>query len=106
MFKKIFFAIFCLIISIITIIICIPNKNNLKAAINDNDLNPSRYTFGFDDLSGSDGRINFKKVTIDSIEYLMFFGTSSASYGGVSVHVINLTKERLEIELLKKQLKK
>ena len=104
MFKKLFWT--TLTISITAIIICISCKEKLKAAINDNDLNPSRYTFGFDDLNGYEGRINFKKVTLDSIEYLMFFGTSSTPYGGVSVHVVNLTKERLEIELLKKQLKK
>ena len=40
------------------------------------------------------------RVTVDGMELMVFF----ASSGYTSPHVINLTKEKLEIELLRKQL--
>lgn len=47
--------------------------------------------------------LHYRKMLIDNIEYAIFYNTGS-SYAGTSPFVINLTKDKLEIELLKKQL--
>ena len=43
---------------------------------------------------------------IDSMEYVLFFVRQQSSQTGYAVTVVNLTKEKLEVELLKKQIKK
>lgn len=50
--------------------------------------------------------IQYNTIEIDGMTYAVFGGSSGAAYGGTSVAVVNLTKEKLEIELLKKQLSK
>ncbi len=45
----------------------------------------------------------FKRIVIDSMEYALF--TSVGTYNHGTPFLVNLTKDKLEIELLKKQLK-
>lgn len=45
-------------------------------------------------------RIEMSRVTVDGMELMVFF----TSTGYTSPHVVNLTKEKLEIDLLTKQL--
>lgn len=44
------------------------------------------------------------RITVDSMEFAVFVSHGSSNMGNTTV--INLTKERLEIEVLKKQLNK
>lgn len=48
--------------------------------------------------------IGYKDYTIDSMTYRAFLAERSS--GGTSLFVVNLTKDKLEVELLKKQLEK
>lgn len=45
-----------------------------------------------------------ERVTIDGMEYMLFYVTDRTSQTGYSIATVNLTKDKLEIELLKKQL--
>lgn len=47
-----------------------------------------------------------RKVIVDNIEYIVFYADKNYSRTSNAIAVMNLTKDKLEIELLKKQLAK
>lgn len=48
--------------------------------------------------------VSYRNRVIDGIEYAIFYHGQAGSQSGSQPFVINLTKEKLEIELLHKQL--
>ena len=52
----------------------------------------------------SEYRVDYTLIEIEGMEYAVFNGASQHPYGGIGVSVVNLTKDKLEIQLLKKQL--
>jgi hypothetical protein len=48
--------------------------------------------------------LNYQDCTVDGMQYRAFLAERGS--GGTSLFIINITKEKLEIELLKKQLLK
>lgn len=90
---------FCLFLSVI-LVNCDISVQKTKAQINNNEEDFNYYII----RNNIDPGTEVKKIEIDSIQFLLFQSDGSNSRG--IPFVINLTKEKLEIELLKKQLKK
>jgi hypothetical protein len=47
---------------------------------------------------------NKEKITVDGIDYLLVYTKHNTSQTGYDVELVNLTKDKLEIDLLKKQI--
>lgn len=60
---------------------------------------PSADSYGY-------GRYQFTTETHEGMEYGIWALVGGGSQTGYAIHVVNLTKEKLEVELLKKQLNK
>lgn len=89
----------CLILAII-LSNCEISVKKAKAEANPNWTEEQYYPAEY---KGNGGTF-FKRIYIDSIEFGFF--QSTATYSTGNPFVVNLTKEKLEIELLRKQLKK
>jgi len=73
----------------------------MKGAKAEDNAKYGRYVFS---VGYSYNLIQYNTIEIDGMEYAVFGGASSNH--GVGVAVVNLTKDKLEVELLKRQLKK
>jgi len=80
------------------------NFERVKA---DNETERIRYGHYVFSVAHQGFDIQYNTIIIDGMEYAVFGGQADGHhYGGVSVAVINVTKDKLEVELLKKQLNK
>jgi hypothetical protein len=75
---------------------CEVKFKEVKAEINPNQKEFISIGTG---SGGSTYHFEIRRLEIDSMEYAVF------TYYGDAIYSINLTKEKLEVELLKKQLK-
>jgi hypothetical protein len=76
---------------------CEVKFKEVKAQINPNQKELVSIGTGVSD--GMPYHFEIRRLEIDSMEYAVF------TYYGDAIYSINLTKEKLEIELLRKQLK-
>ena len=63
------------------------------------EINPNQKELQMFNVNGEAYKFEIRRLEIDSMEYAVF-----TMYGN-AIYSVNLTKEKLEVELLRKQLK-